>query len=203
MSQQRVHVPDASLPSPGSARAIVPPFPRYYQGTATSCCPSRRVSFPSLGGTTGSRIFRSRRRCVPQRRAWGWSPGIPFRAFFRGNDRISQVPGEPPYPFAHVLRPRPVETFQTAYGTLAWPPMPERRRHRRLYTFRGSIAWLSGSLPTFHALVSRRRARLASRCWSGSPERASTHRVPTKGFNSHHVRYPPLPSFLAQSDRQQ
>ena len=52
MSQQRVHDPDASLPSPGSARAFVPPLQRYYEGTATSCRPSRRVSFPSLGGTT-------------------------------------------------------------------------------------------------------------------------------------------------------
>lgn len=31
MSQQRVHDPDASLPSPGSARAFVPPLHRYYQ----------------------------------------------------------------------------------------------------------------------------------------------------------------------------
>ena len=201
MSQQRVHVPDASLPSPGSARAIVPPLHRYYQGTATSCRPSRRASFPSLGGTTGSRTFRSRRRCVPQRRAWGWSPGIPVRDFFRGNDRISQVPGEPQFPFAHGLRPRPVETSLTDCRTLAWPPMSERRRHRRLCAFRGSIAWLSGSPPTYHALVSRRRARLASRCWSGFPGRASTRRVPTKGFNSLHVGHPPLPSFLAQSGR--
>jgi hypothetical protein len=107
MSQQRVHDPDASLPSPGSARAFVPPLRRYYQGTATSCRPSRHVSFPSLGGAMGSRIFRSRRCCMRQRRAWGWSPGIPFRDFFHGDDRISQVPGEPQFPFAHVLRPRP------------------------------------------------------------------------------------------------
>ncbi len=65
--------------------------------------------------------------------------------------------------------------------TLTWPPRPERRRRRR-ENFRGSIAWLSGSPPTYHALVSRRRARLASRCWSGSPGRAFTRRVPTKGF---------------------
>ena len=37
---------------------------------------------PSLGGTTGARMFRSRRRCVGQRRAWGWSPGLPCREFF-------------------------------------------------------------------------------------------------------------------------
>ena len=123
----------------------------------------------------------------------------PHPGFLRGDDRISQVPGDPRFPSAHVLRPRPVETFQTDYGTLAWPPMSERRRHRRQNAFRGSIAWLSRSPPTYHALVSRRRARLASRCWSGSPGRASTRRVPTKGFNLLHVSYPPLPSFLAQS----
>ncbi len=65
--------------------------------------------------------------------------------------------------------------------------------------FRGSIAWLSGSLPAYHALVSRRGARLASRRWSGSPGRAYTRRAPAKGFNSHHVSDPPFPSFLAQS----
>jgi len=182
MSQQRVHVPDASLPSPGSARAFVPPLPRYYQGTATSCRPSRRVSFPSLGGATGSRRFRSRRRCVRQCRAWGWSPGIPFRAFFRGDDRISQVPGEPQFPFAHGLRPRPAEASQTNCGTLAWPPLGERRRRRREKNFRGSIAWLSGSPPTYHATV----IRLTAQGWlpgaGRSPGRAFTRRVPPKGF---------------------
>ncbi len=120
----------------------------------------------------------ARGRC----RAWGWLPGIPVREGFRGDDRISQVPGEPLSPFAHVLRPRPVEASQTACGTLAWPPMSERRRHRRQYAFRGSIAWLSGSPPTYHGWVTLPRARLASRCWSGSPGWAFTHRVPLKGF---------------------
>jgi hypothetical protein len=32
----------------------------------------------------------------------------------------------------------------------------------------------------------RHRARLASRYWSGSPGRASTRRVPARGFNSFH-----------------
>jgi hypothetical protein len=75
--------------------------------------------------------FRSRRRCVLQRQAWGWSLGNPFRAFSRGDDRISQVPGEPRFPSAHVLRPRPTDAALTTYRTLAWPPMSERRRHRR------------------------------------------------------------------------
>jgi hypothetical protein len=32
----------------------------------------------------------------------------------------------------------------------AWPPLWERRRRRRSANFRGSIAWLPGSLPTHH-----------------------------------------------------
>jgi len=106
-------LPDASLPIPRVLAGRVPRLPWYYQGTATSCRPSRRASFPSLGGTTGTRSFRSRRRRAWQRRAWGWSPGGPGRDFFRGDDRISQVPGEPPFPFAHVLRPRPADAFLT------------------------------------------------------------------------------------------
>ena len=182
MSQQRVHVPDASLPSPGFARAFVPPLQRYYQGTATSCRPSRRVSFPSLGGTTGSRIFRSRRRCVRQRRAWGWSLGIPFRAFFRGDDRISQVPGEPQFPFAHGLRPRPADASLTDCGTLAWPPLSERRRRRTRRLSRLNSMAFGLAAYVSRDWLSADRARLASRCWSGSPGRAFTRRVPPKGF---------------------
>ena len=125
----------ASLPVPRVLAGRVPRLPRYYQGTATSCRPSRRTSLPSLGGTTGTRMFRSRRRCVWQRRAWGWSPGVPARALFRGDGRISQVPGEPRFPFAHVLRPRPANASQTTCRTLAWPPLRERRRRQQRQTF--------------------------------------------------------------------
>jgi hypothetical protein len=112
----------ASLPIPRVLAGPVPRLPRYYQGTATSCRPSRRTSSPSLGGTTGPRTFRSRRRCVPQRRAWGCSPGIPARECFRGDDRISQVPGEPLFPFAYVLRPRPDPAYLTTCGTSGVAP---------------------------------------------------------------------------------
>jgi hypothetical protein len=46
-------------------------------------------------------------------------------------------------------------------GTLAWPSLLGRRRRRRSIGFRGSIAWLSGSLPTYHLSV----ARLAAQGW--------------------------------------
>ena len=41
---------------------------------------------------------------------------------FRGDGRISQVPGEPRFPFAHVLRPRPAPAHLTTCGTLGVAP---------------------------------------------------------------------------------
>ena len=52
----------------------------------------------------------------------GLLPGIPVRECFRGDDRISQVPGEPRFPFAHVLRPRPAPVCLTACGTSGVAP---------------------------------------------------------------------------------
>jgi hypothetical protein len=146
---------DASLPLPRVLAGRVPRLRRYYQGLATSCRPSRRASFPSLGGTTGSHIFRSRRSCVPPRRAWGCSPGIPVRECFRGDDRISQVPGEPRFPFAHVLRSRPAPVCLTACGTSGVAPAlrttraPTRRTISRLNSMAfGLAAYASqGRLP--------------------------------------------------------
>ena len=61
-----VELPDAPLPSPGSSAVRVPRLPRYYQGAMTSCRPSRRASFPSLGDTTRSaRISPARDRAQP------------------------------------------------------------------------------------------------------------------------------------------
>ena len=149
MSQQRVHNPDASLSSTGSARAFVPPLQRYYQGTATSCRPSCRVSFPSLGSATGARIF---------------SLPPPLRAATSGLGLVTRYPRPGILPWKQQELPSswgtpiPVCTCSptpagrcvpTNCGTLAWPPLRERRRHRR-EDFRGSIAWLSGSPPTCH-----------------------------------------------------
>jgi hypothetical protein len=48
------------LPSTGSRPMSVPPLQRYYQDATTSYLPSRRTSFPSLGGTTGAPSVRSK-----------------------------------------------------------------------------------------------------------------------------------------------
>jgi hypothetical protein len=118
----------------------------------------------------------------------------PHPGILRGNGRISQVPGEPQFPFAHVLRPRPAAASLTVDRTLAWPPLKRRRRRRRQNGFRGSIAWLSGSPPTFH---------VSAQGWLPGAGQAlldglSPAEFLQKVFNSLHVRWPPFPSFLAQ-----
>ena len=60
----------ASLPRVPAVR--VPRFPRYYQGAMTSCRPSRRASFPSLGDTTCTPVFRPH----AAERCRGGSPGV-------------------------------------------------------------------------------------------------------------------------------
>jgi hypothetical protein len=81
----------AALPPQGPP-GRVPLLPRYYQSATTSCRPSRRTSLPSLGGTSVALGEFAAGKCC-RRRAWGWSPGIPGREFFHGDDRISHVPG--------------------------------------------------------------------------------------------------------------
>jgi hypothetical protein len=200
MSQQRVHDPDASLPSPGSARAIVPPLPRYYQGTATSCRPSRRASFPSVGGTTGTRSFRSRRRGVWPASGLGLVARYPRPGWLPW--RRQDLPSSWGVPI-------PVCTWsQTPDGRCA----PDRFRGNRVVPangttrtptttrFRGSIAWLSGSPPMYHDVgrPSPRQAGfqvLVRLSWTGLIPAGLLQKV----FNSLHVRRPPFPSFLAQS----
>ena len=99
---------DASLPIPRVLAGRVPRLPRYYQGTPTSCRPSRRASLPSRGRYHGvTQQFAPAAATCGRRRAWGWSPGGPDRGLFRGDDRSSQVPGEPRYPFALRRAARP------------------------------------------------------------------------------------------------
>jgi hypothetical protein len=114
MSQQRVHVPDASLPSAGFPQAEFPGFFGTIKALRLPAAPLDALRFLRADDTTGSRIGSLPKAAACDRpRAWGWSPGGPGRDCFRGDDRISQVPGEPPFPFAHVLRPRSADASLT------------------------------------------------------------------------------------------
>jgi hypothetical protein len=120
-----------------------------------------------------------------KRRAWGWSPGIPIRACFRGNDRISQVSGEPQFPSAHVLGPRSASTLQTITERLRGPPPPKREGADVQQNFEAGYSMAFGSPPTYHSIGHPPPARLASRCWSGSPARAFHPQGSYKRFPTH------------------
>ena len=113
MSQQRVHVLDASLPSAGSPRAEFPGFLGTIKALRLPAALPAALRFLRLAVPREHARFAPVAVACVRRRAWGWSPGIPVRDFFRGDGRISQVPGEPQFPFAHVLRPRPADASLT------------------------------------------------------------------------------------------
>ena len=178
----------------------VPRFLRYYQGTPTSCRPSRRASFPSRGRYHGiAHRFAPTGGCAKPPWAWGWLPGGPGRDFFRGDDRISQVPGEPRFPFAHVLRPRPADASLTVTGRSHGPRAgnDEGADNKGLSRLNRMA---SGMMP----YVSRCRLPVTAQgSLPGAGQALPDGLLPAgflrKVFNSLHVRRPPFPSFLAQS----
>jgi len=73
----------------------------------TSCRPSRRASFPSLGGTTQAFVFHPHAaERYRGRRSGVGHPVPPAGKLVSGDDRISYVPGEPPLCSCPALRPR-------------------------------------------------------------------------------------------------
>ncbi len=141
---------DASLSSTGSSRASSPAssvLSKRYDALP----PSRRTSFPSLGGTSAfTRSFRSPvDECTAE--AWSWSPGISAREYCRGNDRISQVPGEPQLSVCTCSHPTPAGLLAPDHhGAATWPLVCEKQRLPRK-VFRRSIAWLSDWLSTLRS----------------------------------------------------
>jgi hypothetical protein len=181
MSQQQSHDPGASLPSPGSARASVPPLHRYYQGTPTP------VAHPA--------VLRFLRLAVPREYAFFAPPAV---AYSRGGPGVGQpVPrrpasveltGSPKFlgnldsrlpMFFDPGRPTSLRPLQG--GRLA--PAVAITRAPTMSAFRGSIAWLSGTPPTFHASG---RPSPAQGWLPGAGQALlgglSTRKAPAKGF---------------------
>jgi hypothetical protein len=95
---------------------------------------------------------------------------------------------------------RPVHPRPLAGCLCVWPPLRERRRRRQQGIFRGSIAWLSGSPPTYHDVgypPPRKTSfqALVRLSWAGFHPQGSDKKVSTHFI----ARCPPFPSFLAQS----
>ena len=201
MSQRRFHAPGASLPSTGSSRALVPPLRRYYQGTATPCRPSRRTSLPSLGGTTGTRTFRSRRRCVWPAAGLGLVARCPHPGLLPWRRQGLPSSWGTSIAHLHMLSDSGGTALPRPFGTDARPWLEERPRLPRETDFRSSIPWLLGWLSTPHVTVTRLTAQ-DSLPGAGQAllDGLSTRKVPLKGFlNAILTSLPPFPSLLGAS----
>ncbi len=146
---------------------------RYYQDAMTSCCPSRRTSFPSLGDTSVSLVvFAPWRTSAPPRPGVG-NPVSPAGMLPRKQQDLPSSWG------TSIVR---LHMFQTdagrtactrPYGAAAWPLVIERQRLPRK-VFRRSIAWLSDSLSTLRQVryLPQRKTRfqlLVRLYWTGFP----------------------------------
>ena len=137
---------DASLPSTGSSEAsspastvlskrydFLPPIPPHFVSFAWRY-PRVHSFFSLLGGRVHRRGLELLSRYL--------QPGTR-----RGNDRISQVPGEPQVSVRHVQSTPAGPQAPDRYGAAARPLVSEQQRLPRK-VFRRSIAWLSDSLST-------------------------------------------------------
>lgn len=115
-----------------------------------------------------------------------------------GDERASQVSGEPPYIHAMLLDPDGIST-PVHYGASMLPSAKsDGVGSRDDVSLRGSITRPAHSLCTLHVLGhpgprNTRFRLLASLCRVG----LATHRVPTKGFD---LRQPPLPNLPGAPD---
>ena len=145
----------------------VPPLPRYYQDATTSRRPSRRASFPSLGGTIPARFVRSPRAQARRPRAWGFGRPVPFRLLRMETTGSPTFPRNPLVPLPCSPTPAGPNASDHLNASML-PPMCPRRRLPR-WVFRGSITRLRHSLSTLrrmgHPIATQDSLPAA---WSGS-----------------------------------
>src|SRR3990172_2462232 len=143
---------DARFPPQGPLGWSVPAS-SVLSGATTPHRPSRRTSFPSLGGTIHARTVRSPRWSVPHRGAGGFcSPRRypPGDLISDGNDRASHVPGEPAVSMPCSSTPAG-SSAPGLSGATTRPPLEPRRRLPRSQ-FRGSITRPGHSLSTLRRM---------------------------------------------------
>jgi hypothetical protein len=184
---------DASLPSTGSSGAsspasvvlskrydFLPSIPPHFVAFAWRYL--RVHSFCSLlGGRVCCRGLELLSRYLP--------PGVR-----RGNDRISQVPGEPQVSVRHVQSTPAGLLAPDHYGAAARPLVSEQQRLPRK-VFRRSIGWLSDSLPTLRSAGYPRPTQDSLPAVGQTLlDGLSTRRVPMRGFKVLTTSHPPLPS---------
>jgi hypothetical protein len=198
---------DASLPSTGSSGASSPAstvLSKRYDFLPP--LPPRFVAFAwrYLGCT---RSVRSSGGRVRRKRPGVGHPVAPA-GMYRGNDRSSQVPGEPRLSVCPCSvdsggtgRARPLRRGSVALG-IRKAKAPTKGFSKLNSMAFGLAAGTVRSMVGFAVEVAPHHARLASGRWSGATGRAFHPQGSNERFQiSLRSSHPPFPSFLAQSDR--
>jgi hypothetical protein len=175
MSQQRVHDPDASLPSAGSARALVPPFPRYYQGTATPAAHPAALRFLRLAvPREPSAVFVSPAAAECQASGLGLVTRYPRPGLLPWSKQVLPSSWGTPIPVC-TCSPTPAgRCVPDRLWDARVAPAQGTTKAPTTIDFRGPLAWLSGSLPTYHD-VGRPSSRKGSLPGAGQAPRAGFH----------------------------
>ena len=167
----------------------------------TSCCPSRRTSFPSLGDTSGALVvFAPWRTSAPPR------PGVGNPVSPAGNSPRSEQ-GSPKFlgnlncPFANVPIRRRQDCSHQTIKVQQRGPWSSKGKGSHDWVFRRSIALLSDSLSTLrnadYSNTTQDSLPVAGQALLGG---LSTRKLPMKGFRSViYISFPSLKLILAQS----
>ena len=110
-----------------------PQLRRYYQSATTSCRPSRRTSFPSFGGASVAPVIALFDGRV-HRRSLELVTRCPT-GNCRGDDRISQVPGEFQLSVCTCSKPTPAGRQRQTSKTLSRGPWYEESKGSHERTF--------------------------------------------------------------------
>ena len=163
-------------------RGEVRQLQRYYQDAMTSCCPSRRTSFPSLGDTSRSLVvFAPWRTSEPPRPGVG-NPVSPAGMSPRRQQDLPSSWGTSSS-VCHVPNRRRQDCLHQTITVQQRGPWSSKGRGSHDWVFRRSIAWLSDSLSTL------RRAGYPTTTQDSLPVAGQalldgilTRKVPMKGF---------------------
>ena len=196
VSQERFHDPTSRFPPPAPAGGcspasavlsrrydFLPAIPLHFVTFVWRYLSVRSFSsFP--GGQARRRGLELVTRCL--------RPGIR-----RGDDRTSQVPGEPRLPVRHVQSTPAGLLAPDHTVAAAWPPVCEKRGLPRK-VFRRSIAWHSDWLSTLRSAGYPRPTQDSlPAAGQALPDGLSTRKVPMKGFRSASYISSPFPKRLA------
>ena len=174
------------FPPRGPHGRLFPRFAGTIKALRLPAVPPAAFSLPSRDRTTGPRLVS----LPPSRRVAAAGLGL-----------FARYPRPGVLPWRRQATPKflgnPDSRLRMSTATPVGRDIPDRLRNARvapamcstkapaMSQFRSSIAWLSGLLSTYHGWVALSRARLASRCWSGSPGRAFHPQGSVERFLTH------------------